>query len=311
MGLHWVYDQDELGSKLKDTERINEPEFFPPVDSFYKHPQGEFTPYGHELMAHLNFLAEMAKQADKRDNIDGDALAKYLSVYFKTQTHQGHYLNKASKAVLQNVQEGKQYPETGHPSDAEAGAFAKAPALVAVFTGPQLISNMETAVKVVMKNEAAAQAGVAAAAILEKVVSGMSVKEAIRWSLQESSPLSQTCKSQIEEAMSVQVANFSTTVQNMGLSCGLPESLQLALLGAVIYQDYSRAIRINIVAGGDNASRSILLGALLAAQCGLGAIPEGWRAKTTHYAEAERLIDEILAAKAQKATVPVVTMAAL
>jgi hypothetical protein len=47
-----------------------------------------------------------------------------LSECFKAQADQGNYLNKASKAVMQNVEVGKHYPEKAHPSDAEAGAFA-------------------------------------------------------------------------------------------------------------------------------------------------------------------------------------------
>jgi hypothetical protein len=40
-----------------------------------------------------------------------------------------------------------------------------------MFSGPNFVLNMESAVKVIMKNEAATLAGIAAAAILEKVVS--------------------------------------------------------------------------------------------------------------------------------------------
>ena len=56
------------------------------------------------------------------------------------------------------------------------------------------------------------------------------------------------------------------TVSHLGLSCGLPESLQGAIIAAVKFPDYARAVRANIIAGGDNASRSFFAGALLAAQ---------------------------------------------
>ncbi len=68
-----VYDQDELLSKIKEQKRDEQPEFFPPVNSFYKHEDGEFTPYGDELWAHVAYLASHA-QEDKA--VDGDRLAK-------------------------------------------------------------------------------------------------------------------------------------------------------------------------------------------------------------------------------------------
>jgi ADP-ribosylglycohydrolase len=55
------------------------------------------------------------------------------------------------------------------------------------------------------------------------------------------------------------------------------------------------AVRANILAGGDNASRSVLLGALLAAQEGAGAIPAEWKQKTRLFSEYEAIADQILA----------------
>ena len=41
---------------------------------------------------------------------------------------------------------------------------------------------------------------------------------------------------------------------------------------------------MNILAGGDNCSRGIYLGALLGAAYGAGGVPESWQAKVTDMA---------------------------
>lgn len=63
---------------------------------------------------------------------------------------------------------------------------------------------------------------------------------------------------------------------------------------------YADAVRRNLLAGGDNCSRSCLIGALFAAQDGLDAVPTAWREKTKGYAEYEKLADQLLDAAAKK-----------
>ncbi len=60
-------------------------------------------------------------------------------------------------------------------------------------------------------------------------------------------------------------------------------------------RSYVDAVRANILAGGDNASRAVLIGAVLAADNGLAAIPDEWKKKTNNYAELEALADKIIA----------------
>lgn len=64
-------------------------------------------------------------------------------------------------------------------------------------------------------------------------------------------------------------------------------------MAALAAPNYEAGVRTNMAAGGDNCSRSVLLGALLAAQ--EGGVPPAWAAKTTRYAEIEALADKLLA----------------
>lgn len=67
----------------------------------------------------------------------------------------------------------------------------------------------------------------------------------------------------------------AVTAKKLGLSCGLPHSLQVAVLAGLKYStSYEDGVRATIIAGGDNASRNVLVGALLAAQVCCGG--KGW-----------------------------------
>jgi hypothetical protein len=60
---------------------------------------------------------------------------------------------------------------------------------------------------------------------------------------------------------------------------------------------YAAGVRFSCLAGGDNCSRNIVIGALLAAQDPkpAEAVPSEWAAKTAAYAEVEARADLVVA----------------
>jgi ADP-ribosylglycohydrolase len=70
-------------------------------------------------------------------------------------------------------------------------------------------------------------------------------------------------------------------VKGFGSSCAMPGAFTSALLAALSASSYEEGIRINIMAGGDNCSRGIYLGALLGAAYGAAGVPASWQAKVT------------------------------
>ena len=80
-----------------------------------------------------------------------------------------------------------------------------------------------------------------------------------------------------------------------GIACPYPSSLKCALHAALTSASYAEAVRSLILAGGDQCSRGILAGALLAAKGGLGAIPAEWLAKTAAAAETTAAANALLA----------------
>lgn len=84
------------------------------------------------------------------------------------------------------------------------------------------------------------------------------------------------------------------TIKQMGMSCALPGSLLGSIYTAVHAKCFVEGIRFSMKAGGDNCSRNIVIGALLAAEGALESIPEEWKQQTKAYAEVEELADRVV-----------------
>lgn len=74
----------------------------------------------------------------------------------------------------------------------------------------------------------------------------------------------------------------------------MPGAFQVSLLAAATATSYCDGIRKNMMAGGDNCSRSIYLGALLGAQYGAQGVPQEWQQKVTGFNEISIAINSIV-----------------
>lgn len=90
-------------------------------------------------------------------------------------------------------------------------------------------------------------------------------------------------------------------IGEFGRSCHLPGSYQGPLVSALLGRDYPDAVKGNILAGGDQASRAHIVGALWGAQGGAAGVPDGWKRKVSRMAEIESLTDRLLAQRFDRA----------
>lgn len=88
-------------------------------------PSGSFSPYGGELHALINYMAQ-------HKQIPGPSWAQYLASYFK-DTYPG-YKNHSIKSLLAHVEAGKEYPDTGDDQDTQANSLCKVQCLLSCAT---------------------------------------------------------------------------------------------------------------------------------------------------------------------------------
>ncbi|GIL77586.1 hypothetical protein Vretimale_6819 [Volvox reticuliferus] len=319
MPLHWIYDVPKIQELLASKSREATPEFFPePSCPFYKHPYGSLSPYGHELIPLLQSMAENGGELDEKK------YAEALYSYF-TATEPEAYRNKSIRNVVAAWEEGKRGRDVGDKEDFQANCFAKASVLVARYAGkPELREKVEAAVRVQQNNDKAVSYGLAGALLLEKVVLGHTVEEALSWAVSDGG-LPEDVRALVERALATRtqplreltyepvsymtemvskhmalrdsLPPFTLAVWCNGPACGNPAAFTNVAMAAAQYGNkYVDGVRANLVAGGDNCSRSLLVGALLAAESGLSALPADWKSATTKFSEYEAMVDKLLTA---------------
>lgn len=292
MGLHWIYDPAKLQSLVDSTG--GKPEFFsPPACPFYEYKSGALSPYGDEILPLLQDVAT-------RGEFNAPEFA--LVSYHAAKTYTGR-LNQVFKELVRKGDEGLVYPDLASPSKDIHGGI-KVPILVARYLNEPiatLLKKVREATKVHEESPEPEDAAVASALLLQQVVAGVSVNDAIA-SLASNEEINSSTRAEIQDVLdSVKAKTFpdaTTAVGQFGKSCTLPGVLKGLLYVLLTTNDYSEAIRVNMAAGGDNCSRSIIIGAVYAAASasadGKNGIPEVWKSKTTRYTEIDEWANKVV-----------------
>ncbi|OWZ06401.1 ADP-ribosylation/Crystallin J1 [Phytophthora megakarya] len=287
MGLHWIYD----GEKMKElvSARSSGPEFYePPSCPFYSYESGALSPYGDEIFPLLQDVAE-------RGEFVPEEFA--MTSYHAAKSYKGR-LNSVFKEMVVKGDAGKKYPELASPSKDLHGGI-KTPILVARYFQDTdlLLQKTREATRVHEIGAEAEDAAVASALLLQQVVQGVSVSDAIK-ALAANDAVSADTRSSVQQVIdAVETKTFAdatAAVAHFGKPCSLPGVLQGSVFVLLTSDGYVDALRANMVAGGDNCSRSIVIGAILAAAQGKDAIPTEWKQKTKAYEETAALAEKII-----------------
>ncbi len=177
--------------------------------------------------------------------------------------------------------------------DNQIPAFAKVPVVVAALLGDKdLIHAVDDAIRITNNNDEAVTFAIYAARVLEKVMMGTRINDALRVSLSES-PDYDGLHHHIERALKCETLNPAELAETFGSSCGVTAAIPLSV--AILNQgpDFIDAIRINIEAGGDNAGRGLFIGSVIGAAEGIGGdrgVPLSWIGRLN---EAELITDAL------------------
>ena len=305
MGLHWIYDMAELQARLAagPGSRAVAPEFHePPACPYYDYPSGALSPYGDEALVLLRCMC-----ASKGGELEPVEFADALFGWAKEYRQGGGFIDHATQGFLTHMLAGRQWPECG-AEDKQANCLGKVAMLVARYAGTgKLVQKVTDAVRVHQNHNQAVCFAVAAALVLEQVVLGSSLPAALELAKASMEDPALAAVEAAEAAGALSTADMLGGLGHqlmpgepkaalVGRSCGFPQALSGALhavLGA--HGDYTRGVRANILAGGDNCCRAGLVGALLAAlavgdhESVADVVPSSWRERAACAVEVEAL----------------------
>lgn len=274
LGTHWIYDVDRVAKIAK--MHGGSLAFVPVDEKNYEHTKGYFahpnrpagtnTQYGEVLRT---AIASILKNSGKFDveNYQGD----FAAHFGPGGTYIG-YIDYATRGTLANIAAGDITPSG--TDDTQLPALAALPAVIAA--DPH---SVEGAVRVTNNNDYSVNAGRVFAHLLNATLNGAELYNA----LDEAASIGdEEFSNLLKSALSSEETDSVAYGQITGRACNLVMSVPLCFHILKNTKSFENAIEVNSLAAGDNAGRSIVLGAIAGAYYGFNngkGIPEKWVAK--------------------------------
>lgn len=279
LGLHWLYDPDRIA---EIAERQGGRSAFTPVDA--KNFEGAQGYFAHETRRNgmLTQYGEVLLLAIQSMNANNGAFkvdayqSAFVAHFGPGGTYQG-YIDRPTRGALNNIADEK--TPSGIDDD-QNPAIARLPAILAGYHRRENLSEMVTqSMQVTNVNDVAEAYSAVFADVLSRVMQDENLHDALVAGVRSAD---MAIKSELSDALSTQDQNSTDYAGAVGRACHLPTS------GPVIFhilkhsESYRDAVERNILAGGDSAGRSILIGAIMARVHGIATptgVPLSWALK--------------------------------
>jgi ADP-ribosylglycohydrolase len=257
LGVHWIYDSNELAQKHG---RLNEYKA-PGADSYHPHKQaGDQGHVGDQSLCLLKFLVREKKWCP----------SGFMDDWLGMWPDYDDYIDGATKSTLANVQNRSDKTQGGSDSVEIAGPARIAP-LVCHLVSSTEEEVVRASVEQTMLTHRSPEAEESAAFLAKagyRLIHGANLLD----TLNETAPVWA-----LKKANSVLSENTVDAIGKLGPACSISSALPSVLYLALKYgDDIETAFIENAMAGGDNCARGLALGMLLGAANGLPSIPERW-----------------------------------
>ena len=261
--LHWIYDVDLISKIIKQS--ADQVAFVPShidgiPDYHASRKKGMQTQYGETLLLALQTMMKTKGIFNVREY--QTAFAKHFG---PDGPYQG-YIDRPTRGALENIQNARHSP-SGIDDD-QLPALSRIPALVATRQ-----ANIDEAIEITNVNKDAYAYGRVFAKLLNKVINGDDLNTALTTSAEEAP---ESIKQPLIDALNTSETDSIAYGEITGRVCHLPMAAPLMFHILKNTTSYTDAVETNIKTGGDNAGRSIMIGAIRGAVYGERAIPTNW-----------------------------------
>lgn len=282
LGLHWIYDPDRIakvGGARPAFTAINAANY-EGVPAYFAHAarrDGDLSQYG-------EVLALAMRSVQDRRAFDASAYQTAYAAHFGAGGRYVGYIDRPTGGTLANIAAG--HLEPSGVDDDQLPALAALPAIVARYHGTaEFHSTVESALRVTHVNEAASHYGRLFADVLADVLCGTALKTALATAARQE-PL-------LQAALDSSEMDSTAYGEITGRACHLHQGMPLAFHILARSDSYRAAVTANILAGGDNCGRAIVIGSLAGAAFGLDDIPLNWSLSLTSAQDHFQLSEKI------------------
>jgi len=271
LGVHWIYDVDELVARHGRVTEFQAPA----SDAYHPHKQaGDQGHVGDQALCLMRCL----KAAGEWDAFT------YLEAWQAMWSNYDDYVDKATKTTLGNLSGGA-YPAICAASSDELAGPARVAPLLAFLGEEDEATIVEAAVEQTVLTHRSVDT-IEAAEFLAKTGYRLMHGGKLEACLRELTP-----SWALQAAEKVGHLPAAAAIGQLGRSCSIAASLPSVVYLALKYaDDVELAFVENAMAGGDNCARGLALGMLLGGAKGVNELPERWRKGICHGAEFESFL---------------------
>ena len=262
LGGHWVYETSEIKKKFPTLEG-----FYDPMTEYHGQKKaGDFTHYGDQCMWLLESIS-LEKEF---------SLASFSSRWKEYMSEYTGYIDGASKTTLENLNAGKSAIEAGSTSQDLSVVGRICPlALLYCDTQKEFEDAAVLQSKMTHDSPAVLETTRFFSQLLYLVLQGYTPKNSVLAMLEESHD--EKIKIWMKTALASVEHDTTEAIKSCGQSCNVNGACPSALHLILKYEnDYARAMKENVYAGGDSAARGMVAGMILGAYNGLEKIPQEW-----------------------------------
>ena len=257
LGVHWIYDTNELAQKHG---RVSEYKA-PGADSYHPHKQaGDQGHVGDQSLCLLQFLVREKKWSP----------SGFMNDWLGMWPEYNDYIDGATKSTLANLQNQADNTQVGSDSVEIAGPARIAPLVcdLANSTEEEVVrASIEQTILTHRSPEAEESATFFAKAGY-RLMHGANLVD----TLNETAPAWA-----LQEANAVVSENAVDAIGKLGPACSISSALPSVLYLTIKHgSEIETAFIENAMAGGDNCARGLVLGMLLGAANGMASIPNHW-----------------------------------
>lgn len=267
LGPHWVYDQDEIQTKLG---RVTS--YHAPITNY--HPgktAGDFTHYGDQTRVLLRSLVS-------ENGFDRQTFAAQWRAFWEDVTNKT-YRDGATRQTLEHLQAGTPPDRAGSDSHDIAGAGRNGPLFLLTWKDDDALI---TAIRRQTAFTHATDEVIGAAEFFGHVVlavrAGHSIPDALAsaWALKTWRALPESWLDAARES-AASTETDSASLKNHGLNCHTDNAFPCICHLLLRYPtDPVSALIENATAGGDSAARGMILGLVYGAKYPIRTLPEEW-----------------------------------
>ena len=258
LGVHWIYDANELAQKYGRVTGYQAPG----PDSYHPHKQaGDQGHVGDQALCLLTFL----KREKRWDTV------AFMDEWLGMWPTYNDYIDGATKTTLGNIQNQTDKTQGGSDSVEIAGPARIAPLVSFLAQAPEneVVQAAIEQTKLTHRSPEAEDTASFLAKASYRLIHGARLEDTVR----ETAP-----EWALKSANSVLPQNAVDAIAKLGPACSISSALPSVIYLALKHGENTEIALIeNAMAGGDNCARGLALGMLLGAANGYTSIPEQWR----------------------------------